>query len=321
MSRYRTAIKHALALLIVACVVFFFVKAFRNNWASVRAHNFRVDYLYLSSALATTVLTVLLATYGWYLSLNSFSTRNKVTFRQSIAAVNASSLTKYIPGKIWSYALQLYWLDGLGFSKSVIVYINLINLLVSMLTALILGLVCLVLSPSKVPLAASLSPLMVILLFDLVWMRFSSPLVSAVTSAFNRYFHRNIGSFTISGRLMLHLHAVHLLANAACGCSAYFLCRGIGYRLDLGGVLLVISATLVADVVGFLAFLVPGGLGVREGTMYVMLGGASTGSLALILPVVSRMVSMIADIGLGAVALKLLRSLVKQKGLYDERAS
>jgi uncharacterized membrane protein YbhN (UPF0104 family) len=71
---------------------------------------------------------------------------------------------------------------------------------------------------------------------------------------------------------------------------------------------LVISASMISDVIGFLAFIVPGGLGVREGIMYLLLEGISLKPLQLVLPVASRVVTMLVDILLGLVALRLLRT-------------
>jgi hypothetical protein len=43
--------------------------------------------------------------------------------------------------------------------------------------------------------------------------------------------------------------------------------------------------------------------------MFFLLGGVSLGSLPLVLPLASRLVNMLVDIGLGAVAIRLLRGL------------
>lgn len=317
MLRLRAALKPALSLLIVASAVFFFARAFRNNWAAVSAHSFRLDGPLLFIAFVATVLTLLLATYAWHISINSFLTGDKITFSQSMAAVNSSGLTKYIPGKVWSYALQLYWLADLGLSKSVVVYVNLLNLLVSMITALLLGLACLVFSSTKLPLAVSLAPFCVLLLFDVVWVKFDAALLDGVVSVVNRIFKKNITFLGVPGHLLFRLHLVHGAANGVSGCSAYLLCRAMNYHLEPRATLLVVAATLVSDVIGFLAFLVPGGIGVREGMMYMMLDGTSTGPLALLLPLVSRVVSMVADIGVGVVALKLLRGFLR--GIQSQR--
>src|SRR5262245_6658666 len=103
MSRLRTALKPALARLVGAAAVFVFVRAFERNWTAIREQSFRLDGPFLSLTFFAIVVMMLLATYAWQLSVNSFLPGQKLTFRQSVAAVNSSGFTKYIPGKIWSY--------------------------------------------------------------------------------------------------------------------------------------------------------------------------------------------------------------------------
>jgi len=86
---------------------------------------------------------------------------------------------------------------------------------------------------------------------------------------------------------------------------------GLGYTLVFREALLIMASLLLSEVGGILAVLSPGGLGVREGIMYAMLTGASTAALALILPLAARGVTMIVDVLLGLVGLKLLRQFVK----------
>src|SRR6478735_1331035 len=159
MSRFRQLLKPALSLLIVVCVVWFFAKAFRANWADVQAHEFQLSAPYLSAAALVTLAATLLATYAWYRSINALST-SKVDFRQSIAAANVSGLTKYIPGKVWSYALQMYWLDGLGIGKALVVYVGVLNLAISMGVSVIFALLCLLFSSVRFPASVLLGSLL-----------------------------------------------------------------------------------------------------------------------------------------------------------------
>ena len=308
MSRLRRFVKPLLSALIVLCAAFFFYKAFQRNWASIRAHEFRIAPLYLIGSALGLLGTSLLGTLAWYTSMNSLG-GSKIDFRQSVAAVNASSLTKYIPGKIWSYALQMYWLDGLGFSKALIVYVNLVNLAISLGMSMMLGLLCLLFTHGSVPLEGVLVALLALLLVDACSVLFNRPLLNWLVMLVNRVFKRNFSYFAVTRRLLLELHLIHFAAALTSGLAAYLFCFAIGYRIDLERALVVIGSSLVADVVGFLAIIVPGGLGVREGLMYAMLGGQATGSLAIVLPVASRMLNMLVDVLLGAVALKLLQSL------------
>jgi uncharacterized membrane protein YbhN (UPF0104 family) len=308
MSRLRSFIKPVLSALIVLCAGFFFFRAFQRNWADIRAHEFRIAPLYLLGSALSLLSACLLATFAWYTAINSLSER-KIDFRQSVAAVNASGLTKYIPGKVWSYALQLYWLDGLGISKALIVYVNVVNLLLSLGTSLMLGLACLLFTHGELPLRPVAYALVGLVSVDVCCVIFNRPLLKALFSLTNRVFKRNFSYFEVTKSLLLELHGIQLLAALASGLAAYLFCFSIGYDIELSRALLVVGSSLVADVVGFLAIIVPGGLGVRETLMYAMLGGKVAGSLAIVMPVASRMLNMLVDVLLGAVALKLLRSL------------
>ena len=312
MSRFRRLLKPALSVLVVLCVAWFFGKAFQRNWAEVRAHEFQLSLPFLAFAALATLAAILLATYAWYRSINALSA-SKVDFRQSVAAANVSGLTKYIPGKVWSYALQMYWLDGLGISKALIVYVGVLNLAISMGVSVMFALVCLLFAHVDFPGGVLLGSLLGLLVFDALSIYFNHTLLKALVSLINRVFKRNLSAFDVGKSLLLELHAIHTLAAVASGLAAYLFCFAIGYRIDFDRSLVVIGASTLGDVAGFLAIIVPGGLGVREGLMYKMLGGEATGSLALVLPVASRMLNMLVEIALGVVALRLLRTLTASK--------
>jgi hypothetical protein len=307
-SRFRRYLNPLLAVVIVGCAGFFFFRAFQRNWATVKAHEFRLAPAFLIGATLALVAATLLATLSWFTAVNALS-RGKITFRQSVAAVNASGFTKYIPGKIWSYALQMYWLDRLGISKALVVYVNLVNLLISMGTTVLFGLLCLLFSHGIFPLQVVLGSLFALLAVDACSVLFNHAILNGLIRFINRVLKREFAFFRVDKRLLVKLHVVQFAAAVASGLSAYLFCFGIGYRIDLDRTLVVVGSSALADVAGFLAIMVPGGLGVREALMYEMLGGAAKGSLALVLPVASRLMSMFVDIVLGLVALRLLKSL------------
>ena len=312
MSRFRRLLKPALSVLVVLCVAWFFSKAFQRNWAEVRAHEFQLSVPFLVGSALATLAAMLLATYAWYTSINTLSA-SKVDFRQSVAAANVSGLTKYIPGKVWSYALQMYWLDGLGISKALVVYVGVLNLAISMGVSVIFALLCLLFSSVRFPASVLLGSLLGLLAFDALSIWFNRALLNALVALVNRVFKRNLSAFDVTKSLLLELHSIHAAAAVLSGLAAYLFCFAIGYRIDFDRSLIVIGSSTLGDVVGFLAIIVPGGLGVREGLMYKILEGQATGSLALVLPVASRLLNMFVEIALGLVALRLLRTLTVRK--------
>jgi uncharacterized membrane protein YbhN (UPF0104 family) len=311
MSRLRSAIKPVATALILVCVALFFWRAFTHNWAEIRAHQFQLDYPLLALSVAAIAASYVPATYGWHLAVNTLSAMHKVTFAQSFATVNTSGLTRYVPGKVWNLALQMYWLTKLGISKPLVVYVNLINLFVGIVTEVILGLAYLLLSSDKIPLSTTLSLLAALLVLDLGVIRYQSHIFNFLIGLLNRVFKRDLPRSNVPAKLMLQLHGIQFISCFMFGIGAYFLCLGLGYRLVFREALLIMASLLLSEVGGILAVLSPGGLGVREGIMYAMLTGASTAALALILPLAARGVTMIVDVLLGLVGLKLLRQFHK----------
>jgi uncharacterized membrane protein YbhN (UPF0104 family) len=87
--------------------------------------------------------------------------------------------------------------------------------------------------------------------------------------------------------------------------------RGIGFDTSLQVGWSVFAGFVLSDTVGFLAFIVPGGIGVREGLFYLTLREHGAGPIALILPIAMRLMSMLADALLGLLGLIFLRKYVK----------
>jgi len=313
MSRLAPALKRTASFAIVACIGYFLWRAFRRNWSTIREQPLHPNYLFVALAFASVIVASLLAAWAWHLSVNYLSQDDtRITLGQSVATVTASGLTKYVPGKIWAYALQVYWLTNLGFSKSLVLYVNLVNLAISLICNVILGLGCWLVASSSFRELAGLA-LVSLLALDLACIWFSRPVLNATVRLLNKLFKRNLSYFRISPKMMLQLQAVHFLASFMSGFSIFLLSIGVGYSVDAKLGFLIAASTLISDVVGYLAFMVPGGIGVREGLMYAMLGGTSTGPIALVLPVATRVLSMLSEVTLGAISLKLLQGWSKPR--------
>jgi uncharacterized membrane protein YbhN (UPF0104 family) len=309
---YNRTIKTVFSILILIAVSLFFFKALQNNWVYVQSYDFKLQVHFIVLAFCSIITTYLLATYSWLLILNSLSEK-KLSFVEGIAVVNTSNLTKYIPGKIWSYALQMYWLLDGGFPKSLIIYVNLLNLYITVITSIILGLVYLIVSPGAGPLIIKLTLLTGVIMLDFLFIKYNAQILKRFISLSNRIFKRDLGYFAIPPRLIYYLYFINFFAAFCFGISAYFVCRGIGFDPGGSNVFLVMSSMMLADVIGFLAVIVPGGLGVREGLMYLMLAGISIPALSLILPIATRIVSMLVDLFLGALGFVLLNKIARAR--------
>jgi hypothetical protein len=308
----RFGIKYVAGPVIVACIAFFFYRAFRENWSSIQAQHVEFRGEYLGLAVLCMLVTYLVPTYGWQFTINALGGGNKLTFSQTVATVNSSNLVKYVPGKVLTYALQMYWLANRGFSKSLVIYVNALNLLISLAVSIVFGFGCLLVSPGS-PLPASVTLAIVIAggVLDIVGFRYHAAALKLMIRLYNRLFKRDVRYIDVPGVLLAKLHLVHLISVVAFGLSAYFTSLGIGYYLPPSAAPRLMAAILISDTIAFFAIFTPGGLGIREGLMYLVLGGAKGTSLALTLPIATRAVHMTVDLLLGGTAFKLLGNLTR----------
>ena len=311
-SALRTGIKYVVGAVIIACIAFFFYRAFDRNWASIQAQHVEFQPGFLLLAVLCMLVTYLVPTYGWQFTINALGRGKTLTYAQTVATVNSSNLVKYVPGKVLTYALQMYWLSNRGFSKTLVMYVNGLSLLVSLAMSVIVGLVCLLLMPSPIPTHLTLALLAAAVVVDVVLVRYHSTVLAALVRIAQRLLKRELTAMDVPVALLVRLHAVHFVSVVAFSAAAYFSCRGIGYFVPASGAPRLMAAILVADTVAFFAIVTPGGLGVREGLMYLVLGGASGTSLAITLPLATRVVHMFVDVLLGTTAFRLLRNLTRE---------
>ena len=99
------------------------------------------------------------------------------------------------------------------------------------------------------------------------------------------------------------LYITGALFWALAGC---FISLGIGFGLDGLKILFISSAMLLGDVIGFLILIAPGGLGVREGTMFLILKGTGIIQFALIFPIFVRLLSIVTDLIMGIVSVLII---------------
>jgi len=314
-SALRTGIKYAVGVAIIASIAFFFYHAVQGSWASIQAQHVEFRPLYLALAMLCMLVTYLVPTYGWQFTINTLGGGNKLTFSQTVATVNSSNLVKYVPGKVLTYALQVYWLANRGFSKSLVIYVNALNLLVSLAVSLIFGFGCLLFAPSPIPAGVTAGVLIAGVLLDIVGFKYHAAVLQLLIRIYGRLFRREVRYLDVPGSLIGRLHVVHLISVTAFGLSAYFTSLGIGYYLPPSSAPRLMAAILISDTIAFFAVVTPGGLGVREALMYLALGGASGTSLAITLPLATRAVHMSVDLLLGGVAFKLLGGLTRASGI------
>jgi len=279
-GRPHPALRVAQYVLAAAAVAFVGL-ALGRSWEEVQAYEWTLSPGWLVlSALAFLAFYVMQA-LAWWMLLRSFDLR--VPARWAAAAWGQSILARYVPGNVFmalgrALASQRRGL-GLRRVSAAMVYEQALAFCAALVTV---GL----LFPfwSYRPRVTALSLLGIPLLLALLHPRVFAPLADRVLHALGR---DRLGvelSFGKVGALLCYYVAAWFVAGLAC----WTLARAVN---DAGADLLptVTVAFAFAFVVGMVAFVFPGGLGVREAVLAAALGGALGAGVALAWAVLLRL--------------------------------
>jgi glycosyltransferase 2 family protein len=307
------ALRWLLVILIVAGTAWFFYREFSVNWSSLSEAGIQYDLLLLCIAFLLICGGYFVNTRAWQLLINHYATGRRMTFSESVAIVNTSQLTKYLPGKVWSVALQVWWMGERGFSRPLVFFVNLIAIFSSLLATSLAGLVLFAVTNEHMSSSLSLLILICGITAYGLFVVFHAPTIRLCVRLVNKIFKKDIGVFSMAFRRILEAQLLYLAGAALFAAGMYFVCLGLGMANNPYVIFTILGAILISDVIGFIVLVAPGGIGVREGVMYVILEKVSVVSFALVIPIATRIITMLADLVIGMAGLILLKKFLKKK--------
>jgi hypothetical protein len=286
-----------------AVILYFLFTRFRANWSEMMAQKIQwhLRWEFIAASLIVTWAMYGLLIVGWRSVLHGW--------RQWLRLVSAariwclSSLGKYIPGKVWSIAGMAVMAQREGISGAAATGSAIIMQLISIATGTIItfALIGTTLLDEQMP-GASMAAIVLAIFALLAVLALTSPSLT-----------RRIGF--VVGRP----DAVQPVEPEALAAALFtnFLAWG-GYGLALQLLLLGTLDNVALDwstatgafaasyLIGYLALIVPGGVGVREGILVLLLQGRIGLGPAAALAVVSRLALTVNELG-AALPFLLLR--------------
>ena len=305
--KFSKYIKISLSILLVMLFVWFFYKEFKENWESLRTLHLQMNWKYLVLGIFMMIANYLCATLSWHIGINYFDNHKRLKFTQSIAVVNISQLGKYIPGKLWSYMVQIYWLASKGVPKTTVLYLNIVTTSLTILVSMLMGCLFLMMLPDWYHLKTEILIFIgLLLILNLVLL--NNNFLRFFIGMFSKIIKQNISFNQLSSCRIISMQFLYITGALFWILAGCFITLGIGF--DLGGmrIVFIAAAMLLGDVIGFIILIAPGGLGVREGTIFLILKGTGIIQYALIFPIVVRLLSILTDLIMGIVSVLIISS-------------
>lgn len=267
-------------LLVVLCLALM-VAAVAAQWREIRALEWRIDGAGLAVSLAALVVIFFLDAWGWHLTLRALGAR--IGALASIRVWMVSSLARYLPGGVWSYASRVYLAREAGVDGARAGLSLYLESLLLMAGSLAVGLPSLG-AASGLP----FGPAGAILLLLLVSLLMHPRAVGLLRRIPGRVGRALAGVELPTTARSFGLYAYYVAFWAAFSGVFFLFVRAI-LPVPPEAWLPVATSLAMGFLIGFVLLFVPGGLGVREGAMYLLLLPFLSPAESLVISIGSRL--------------------------------
>jgi glycosyltransferase 2 family protein len=283
-GRARGQIKRVAGYGVVAVILGFMARTLYVNWQSLRGYEWRFNYPLLALAIVAALGTLSLYAWQWGLVVRRLGV--SVSHPEAFRIYFLSNLGRYVPGKVWQFVGWFYLAEQAGIGRVQVLTAIAVNLSLQALTGLGLGVAALSLvGGSSGEVRARYWPLLLLIPLGAI------ALQPAVMETGLNWGLRRLGREPVVLGLRRRDMALFAFVHV-CGWVAY----GVSFSLFVGSLrpvsvsdLPLLGATYAAAwVIGFLSFLTPGGIGIREGVLAYLLGFWLPAPVAIVVGLLSR---------------------------------
>ena len=298
----------------LAAVLAFTVSRFGSDWSRLAAQGLHFRFWWLAAAFGLVLASNLIHAGGWYATLRWM--RRKVPLRQAFSIYSMSQLSRNVPGGVWNF-LGMAWL---GKRSGIDAKDTLSAAMIVMLCGLVSGLIVFALSPVYVTGAGwdkEWTSLLVILAVPLGLILLHPRLFFSLLNAGLRLIKKQ--------PVVVRIRYRHLL-YVLCAEGAAWLVSGLVFRCVLlsffgaaPGFFTLAGVFALSWCVGFIVLPVPGGIGIREAMLALLLSTQNIEpSVAVAASLVVRLLQLVAETSLAATGAMLWRGLRRAGALTED---
>lgn len=263
---HRRAIRTFLKIVVVLGVLFFWGQAIASNWQAFVVYPWRFSWFALFLCLVVLIAQLLVIGTIWWRALALIGA--PLPWRQGLALWLQAQIARYIPGGVWDIAGRLVLGQRIGVDKRTMSASVGLEMGLQAVSAGIYLVIALLLRTGTAP--ALYLPLAIgITVASIIGL--APPVFSRLVNWGLRLLRRPQLRLQLRYRDILLLFLARLIAHALKGLAFLLFVQSIA-PVPWSLAPLLISAYVGAWLVGYLAILVPTGIGVREGVLVLLIG-------------------------------------------------
>ena len=283
-------LKLILKITISLIIIFFIVEYIKSNIATLKDFKFHINYYYLTASFTI----VLFYIFNQFLLWHYITKQNgcNLGFCKSISSRAYSEFGKYIPGKVFGYAMLFYIYSKENKSKALLSFSIFFELLASTLAAALIFLLSVFITDISEFRHYRFVALILLLCFFII---IHPGILNYFSRLFFKIMKREPIKMNISYYQLLKIILLYSLNFFIFGFAFVLFTKSI-YSVSFSDYMFITGATVGAGIIGLFAFFVPAGLGVREGVMVFMLSFLMPPAMAGIIALSSRIWLTFAEV-------------------------
>jgi hypothetical protein len=271
-------------------IVLFLGKYLFNNWHSISWGGIHFNFKVLASSYLSLTASFYLSVVAWKMILRSLGIEMRA--KAAIWTFGGTTLAKYIPGNVWIVGSRIYLCSEKGIAKSIAGTAILFEMLVTVVAGLwvfigILPFLVIRNVPTQFWITGCLLPLTLLVLFPNIFLRLLPSFILHRIPA--------MIDLKISSRYLVIATILYVGVFFAQGSGLWFLINSF-YKLPIENLVPIIGIHSGSWVLGFLSFITPSGLGVREGLLSFFLKFYMPLPISIIVSFLARLWSTVFEI-------------------------
>ena len=295
---------HIIKYIVLVIVLYFVYKAFDYNWDEIKSFKWSLNYWLLLLSITAHLITLGMFSKVWCILMKGFGFT--VSFPHAFKISYIANLGRYLPGRIWPVFGMAYLAKKIGIDEQYSVTSWVVVQLFAIPSAFLVGIISLFFIDTFISVSLSsflgisfylFAGAITIVSFMLI---FFPKFVFKLFNIFLVKIKREPINFSLPIKTALKLYLGYALCWIAYGFSFWLFIVSItgNYELPIIG---AIGVFALAYQIGYLAIIMPGGIGVRELVLVTLLNpffGAAAAGIA----VAARIWNMLTEITAALIA-------------------
>lgn len=296
-ARTRSALRAVLSLLVMAAVIYFLGRVLYSNWSQIQQYEWQFHLPLLAGATVSLISSYVLEIAIWRYAITRMGER--ITLPHALRLYFAAGLAKYIPGTVWQFLGWFYLAQREGISKLVAGASIVLCQALSALAGALLALAAFAAYGSG-DVVRQLIPLLLILPVALIVLQ--PRVISTLLNWGLARLGRQPIDLSLSFRDLVAIFVFYLLSYLLWG-LALFLFTNALTALSWRSFAPFLGVFPAAYALGLIAPFAPAGLGVREGTLTILLSFFVPLPVATVIALLTRPWMMAVEIAGAGLAL------------------